>query len=227
MRTLRRLLLTSGCAAFLAAGAAQYYPYGYPAGADAYGQVGAVLSDLQAGQGYYMNQMDQIGLQIQAQLSEYNRYFINLYRTTTGDLTSPDAYALQGGQMIHCQRYPLDCQLAMQSSQAAQAAQQSSFNAWMAGVQQKDAANDAAFSAWMQAQNDQQSGHDAYVRGAILGVGEYGNAETGGGYYLPFAPGQGTYYETPTGLPLVFDQSSNTWYQTEVDGTYTPYYEVK
>jgi len=129
--------------------------------------------------------------------------------------------------MIHCQRYPVDCQLAMQGSQAAQAAQQSSFNAWMAGVQQKDAANDAAFSAWMQGQADQQASHDAYVRGAILGVSEYGNPDTGTGYYLPFAPGQGTYYQTPTGLPLVFDQSRNTWYQVEVDGTYTPYYEVK
>ncbi len=223
MRTLRNYLLTCACAALSTVAAAQYYPYG----ADPIGTVGGILNDLQASQNYYMNQMDQLGLQIQAQLNEYNKYFIDLYRSTTGDLTSPDAYALQGGQMIHCQRYPVDCQLAMQGSQAAQAAQQSSFNAWMAGVQQKDAANDAAFSAWMQGQADQQASHDAYVRGAILGVSEYGNPDTGTGYYLPFAPGQGTYYQTPTGLPLVFDQSRNTWYQVEVDGTYTPYYEVK
>ena len=235
MRTTWRFLLVLSCALLVAVAGAQYDPYGYPAGqgfdwsfgGNAMGEIDQIMADLQAGQSYYLDQMDQIGQQIQADIDQINKYFIDLYRTTTGDMISPDTYALQGGQYIHCQRNPLDCQLASQQSQANQAAQQTSFDAWMAGVQQKDAANDAAFGAWMQGQDDQQASHDAYIRGAIQGVGEYGDPTTGTSYYLPFAPSQTTYYETPAGLPLVFDQSRNTWYQIEIDGSYTPYSEVQ
>ncbi|MDT3682748.1 MAG: hypothetical protein ROY82_09805 [Truepera sp.] len=209
--------------------------YGYPAGQGFYpsyggnaaGEVGQIMADLLAGQNYYMGQMDQMGQQIDAQIAQYNKYFIDLYRTTTGDMSSPDAYALEWGKYIHCQRYPLDCQLAAQGSKASMEAQQGNFDAFMAGVQAQSAANDQSFGAWMSMQDSQQASHDAYVRGAIQGVGEYGDPNTGTSYYLPFAPSQGTYYQTPAGLPLVFDPSQNTWYQIEVDGTFTPYSEVQ
>lgn len=221
-------------------GGYQYDPtlgmnYGYPAGqgfdpnygGNSMAEMDKIMADLLAGQNYYMGQMDQIGQQIDARIAAINKVFIDLYRTTTGDMTSPDAYALEGGKYIHCQQDPLDCQLAAQSSQAAQAAQQSSFDSWMAGVQQRDRDNDVAFGSWMQGQADQQESHDAYIRGAIQGVGEYGDPGTGTSYYLPYAPSQSTYYQTPAGLPLVFDSSRNTWYQIEADGTYTPYSEVQ
>lgn len=231
----RRLLRVLAFALLVAGAGAQYDPYGNPAGqgfdwnygADAMAEIDKMMADLQAGQSFFLGQMDQFGQQIQANIDQINKYFIDLYRTTTGDMASPDTYALQAGQYLHCQRYPLDCQLASQQSQANQAAQQANFDAWMAGVQQKDAANDAAFGAWMRGQDEQQAGHDAFIRGAIQGVGEYGDPNTGTSYYLPFAPSQTTYYETPAGLPLVFDQTRNTWYQIEVDGSYTDYHEVR
>lgn len=239
-----KTLLVLAWAASLAVGVGQYYPYGYPfypptdpgygyptypyygGNVDYTGQVGNILADLQAQQAYYMNQMDQIGQGIQAKIAEYDRYFIDLYRRTTGDATSPDAYALEAGKMIHCQQYPVDCQIALQNSQASLAAQQASFDSWMAGVKERDQANDAAFSSWMQQQDMQQAQHSEYVRGAILGLSEYGSTETGSSYYLPYAPSQGSYYQTPSGLPLVFDQARGAWYQLNTDGTYTPYYEV-
>lgn len=246
MRARPYLAFVLACALVVGAASAQYYPYGYPydptMGGMYYGMpavpgydptlggtytpTGDIMADLQAQQAYYMAQMDQIGQNIQAQIEQYNKYFIDLYRTTTGDTTSPDAYALEAGKAIHCQRYPLDCQLAAQGSQAAQAAQQARFDSWMTGVKERDAANDAAFNAWMQQQAAQQESHNDWLRGAILGVDQYADPNTGTAYFLPYAPSQGTYYQTPAGLPLVFDASRNTWYQIEVDGTYTPYYQV-
>lgn len=171
-----------------------------------------------------MAQMDLIGQQIQAKLDEYNKYFIDLYRKTTGDTTSPDSYALQMGQAIHCQQNPLDCQLAYQGSKAAQASQQASFDAWMAGVQQRDAANDAAMAAWWQQQQSQEAGVADFNRTVIREEAQYTDPGTGTTYDLPYAPSQNTYYQTPTGLPLVFDPAFNVWYQINPDGSRTPYY---
>lgn len=216
----------------------QYPGYGYGTGGhglgwygmggtDYLGQVGNILSELQAQQAYYMGQMDASIRATQAELDKINRYFIDLYRQTTGDVTSPDSYALEAGKLIHCQRNPVDCQLAYENSKASLAARQASFDSWLAGVRERDAANDAAFASWMQNQDYQQSQHSAYVRGAILGLSEYGDPTSNTSYYLPYAPSQESYYQTPTGLPLVFDQARGIWYQVEPNGTYTPYYEVR
>lgn len=189
-------------------------------------QLGALLNDLQAEQGYYMQQMDQSLQQSEAQLRMYEQYFIDSYRQTTGDYTSPDSVAYSQGMVLHCRQYPLACPLAIQGSQQATADQQAYNAAFQAGMQERYAASDAAFNAWMQNQDSQQRSHETYVQQAILGESNDGDPSTGTTYQLPYAPTQGTWYQTPAGLPLVFDSSSNIWYQIDANGTYTPYYEV-
>lgn len=249
----RRYVVVLLCAAVLGLAAGQYYPYGYPAGypygyqydptmggtyampygptmggmygyVDPMAQMDSILQEIQARtaqNNQYFAQMDQ---QLQARMNEINKYFIDLYRKTTGDMTSPDSYALQMGQAIHCQQNPLDCQLAYQGSKAAQASQQASFDAWMAGVKQRDAANDAAMAAWWQQQQAQEAGVADFNRTVIREEDQYTDPTTGTTYDLPYAPSQNTYYQTPTGLPLVFDPAFNVWYQINPDGSRTPYY---
>ena len=189
-------------------------------------QLEDLMSQLQAEQNYYMQWMDQAMQQNEAQLRMYEQYFIDYYRQNTGDYTSPDNVAYQKGMALHCQQYPLDCQLAIQGSQQAMADQQAANAAHNASVQEQSAANDASFNAWMQGQADQQKAHENYMDGAIRGVGDYSDPSTGTTYTLPYAPSQGTWYQTPDGLPLVFDSGSNIWYQIDANGMYTPYYGV-
>lgn len=188
----------------------------------------AILANVQAQQAALDVQMQNTWAQIQAQQRQFEQYFIDLYRSTTGDMTTPDAQALLMGQSIHCQRYPDDCaraaQTAQQGAQSSLAARQASFDSWLAGVQSKDAAFDASVSSWMDGQRAADQQHSNYINGVILGVDQYAPTGGGQGVMLPYAPNQGDVYQGPNGLPMVFDNSSNTWYQVNPDGTYTPYY---
>jgi len=217
--------------------------YGYPAyGAGGYdpsamymdpmASMDAIQAQLQASQAAIDAQVQAMMAANQAEIQRLNQYFIDLYRSTTGDMTTPDAQALQLGMAIQCQRNPADCAAAAQSAQASnQAAQaslaqrQAGFDAWLAGVQAKDAAFDAGVAAWMDGQRAADQQHADYMNGVVRGVDQYAPAG-GQGVMLPYAPGQGEVYQGPNGQPLVFDSSRNVWYQINPDGTYTPYYQT-
>ncbi len=142
-------------------------------------------------------------------LAQYQKYFIDLYRTSTGDQASSDEVALYYGQVIYCQQNPVDCQIAAQNAQANAASAAAGY--------------DAANAAWAEDQRRKDEAHDNFIRTVIRGEDSY-TSPGGDTQVLPFAPSQNDYYQTPAGLPLVFDSSSNTWYQIEANGSYTPYY---
>lgn len=235
-------------AALLATSAlAQYgYPYGYPFGypfgydqsAQMYGapqagygmdpmaQMDLIGQQLQAQMAFYEQQLAMYEQQAQAQIAEINQYFIRLYRETTGDHTSSDEVALYYGRILHCQAYPVDCQIAAQNSAESAAALAANNAAFQQRMAQQNAAWDARNQAWWADQAAQEAANRAWLDSVILGVGDYSSGSGGPTYQLPFAPSQGSWYQTPDGYPLVFDAPNNVWYQVNPDGSYTPYYQV-
>lgn len=199
--------------------------YGVPGayGMDPMAAMDAMGQQLEAQLRQQQAQLDVYQQQMDAQMAQLVRYFIDLYRTTTGDTASPDEVAYYYGQAIHCQRYPVDCQIAAQNSQASAQALAQQNAAWQARMQQQQAGFDAANQAWwdQQAANDQA--HEDFMNGVIRGVDPFTNA-AGQTQMLPFAPSQGAYYQTPAGNPLYFDPSFNVWYEYRPDGTWVPYY---
>lgn len=217
-------------------GFAYPYLYGYPYGYDPM-MLGTVHPDAMAGglgysdpalsmgsyDAYFADLLRQGDEQLaaiqqsQAQMNAYveqamaqiNQYFIALYRSTTGDQASSDETALYYGQAIHCQQYPVDCEIAARNAQARAAAASAGY----------DAANDA----WRQEQARKDQAHEDFIRTVIREEAVY-TSSSGGTQILPFAPSQTSYYQTPAGLPLVFDAGTDTWYQIEGNGAYTPYY---
>ncbi len=243
-RLLTRVLLVTAALGGFASAQYQYgydpayqmwaYPYGfeglqYPgygwtgygadpmAAMDAIGQqLDAAMQENAARLAYYEQQMAEQQAQIQ-------RYFIDLYRTTTGDLASPDATALYWGQVIHCQRNPVDCEAAARNSQASAQALAAQNEAFQARMQQQSAAFDAWNASWRDQQAANDRAHESFVNGVILGVEPYTNS-SGQTQMLPFAPSQNSSYQSPAGHPLYFDASSNVWYEVRPDGSYTPYF---
>ena len=224
IRALRTLL----AAAFLALPASAWAQYGYGYGMP-YDPVGAAIEQ----------QMAQLQQQIDAQVLELMRPFIQYYRDRTGDMQTPDAMAGQYGQQLWCQDYPVECQRAMtttdpqaqawmeQSQRAHQqrmAQNQASFDAYMTGLQESSAARDAQFDAWMAGQESSYRSHQDYVQGAIHGEADYTDPTTGQTMSLPYAPDPNWSYQTPAGNPLWFDATTNTWYEVAPNGFYTPYY---
>lgn len=221
-------------------------PYGYDMSGSMYGMTG-MYGMPGTNMGYGMDpmaQMDLIGQQLQAQMqqleqqvaqydqqakakmAEINQYFMDLYRRTTGDMTSSNEVALYYGQQIHCQQNPLDCQLAAQQaseSAAALAANNAAFQARMASQQ---SAWDAQNAQWKADQAARDQANTDWINTVIWGLDDYSAGAGGPTYQLPFAPAAGQTYQTPLGNPLVFNQSQNVWYQIGPDGTYTPYYQV-
>ncbi len=198
---------------------------GYPdlSGMDPMAAMDLIGQQLAAAMQQQQAQLDHYQQQMAAQEAQLVRYFIELYRTTTGDTTSPDQVAYQYGQVIHCQRYPVDCQIAAQnarSSSQALAAQQA---AWQARMQQQQATFDAANQAWWDQQAANDRAHQGFIDGVIYEVGPYTSAG-GQTQMLPFAPSQGTYYQSPAGNPLFFDPTFDVWYEVAPDGTLTPFY---
>ncbi len=193
---------------------------------DPMAQMDAIGQQIQAQLAFYEQQMAAYDQQAQARLAEINKYFIDLYRSTTGDYTSSDEVALYYGQAIHCQQYPVDCQIAAQNSAASSAALAANNAAFQQRMAEQGAAWDARNEAWAAGQASQEAAHQNWLDTTIRGVDDYSSGAGGPTYQLPFAPAQGTYYQTPAGQPLVFDSSANVWYQVNQDGSYTPYYQV-
>lgn len=162
--------------------------------------------------------------QAEAELQRLNQLFIDFYRRESGDYSSLDYVALERGKDLHCQRDPLDCQLAIQGSRQAMQDQQANFNTHQAIMQDRYAANDASFNSWMQQQGSQYAAGQAFIQGVIHEESNYTNPVTGTTYSLPFAPSAGGTYQTHDGYPLVFDATGGTWYQLDVNGGFTPYY---
>ena len=200
--------------------------YGMPWGTDPMAQMDLIQQQLQAEMQRIDQQLAEFDQQAKAKMAEINQYFMDLYRTTTGDLTSSNEVALYYGQQIHCQQHPLDCQLAAQQaaeSAAALAANNAAFQARMASQQ---AAFDAQNQQWHADQAARDQANSDWIDTVIWGLDDYSSGAGGPTYQLPFAPAAGQTYQTPLGNPLVFDQSQNVWYQIGPDGTYTPYYQV-
>lgn|SRR5690554_1392141 len=214
-----------------------WLPYGYPGYADpawgaaypgAYGMdpmaaMAAIEQQIAAALRQQAAQIAAYEQQLAAQEAELIRYFVDLYRTTTGDMTSPDEVAYYRGQEIHCQRDPVDCQIAAQNAQASAQALAAQNAAWQARMQQQQAAFDAANQAWRDRQAASDQAHEDWLNAVIRGVDPYTNA-AGQAQYPPFAPGQGSYYQSPGGYPLYFDPGANVWYEVRPDGSTTPYY---
>ena len=195
-------------------------------GTDPMAQMDLIGQQLQAEMQRLEQQLAQFDEQAKAKMAEINQYFMNLYRQTTGDMTSSNEVALYYGQQIHCQQHPLDCQLAAQQaseSAAALAANNAAFQARMASQQAAFDARNQQWSADMQARD--QSNQE-WIAPVIWGLDDYSAGAGSPTYQLPFAPSAGQTYQTPLGNPLVFAQSQNIWYQIGPDGTYTPYYQV-
>ena len=195
-------------------------------GADPMAQMDLIGQQLQAEMQRLEQQLAQFDEQAKAKMAEINQYFMDLYRQTTGDMTSSNEVALFYGQQINCQQHPLDCQLAAQQaseSAAALAANNAAFQARMASQQ---AAFDARNQQWSADMEARSQANQEWIDTVIWGLDDYSAGAGGPTYQLPFAPSAGQTYQTPLGNPLVFDQSQNIWYQIGPDGTYTPYYQV-
>ncbi len=231
------LLLTSATAQY----GYPYYPdpsmpYGYPMGVpgampwgfgvDPLAQMDVLGQQIEEQMRQLEQELAQFDQQMNEEMARINQYFIDLYRKTTGDLTSPDQYAWQKGREIHCKLYPVDCQLAAQNAQASAAALAAQNAAFQERMRQQGAANDAALGAWWDDQAAKDAAHDAWLDGVILGVDDYQSGAGGPTYQLPFAPSQGTWYTSPVGLPLVFDAANNIWYEIQADGSYKPFQQV-
>ena len=72
----------------------------------------AMLQQLDEQMAGLQQQIDQSEAYSNQVLAQIRQYFIDLYRTTTGDQASPDETAQYYGQVIHCQQYPNDCKEA-------------------------------------------------------------------------------------------------------------------
>lgn len=184
-------------------------------GMDYLGQMELLLQQSQGNLDQAQLQALEYQQQLSAQLQEYYRYFITIYREATGDMTSPDEVAFNYGYEIYCQQYPVDCQLAAQQAQQGQAR-----------MADQRAAFDAQNARWYEDQGAMAQANADWLNTTIWGVGDYSSGAGGATYQLPFAPAPGTTYQTPEGNPLVFDSSQNIWYQVGPDGSYTPLYSV-
>lgn len=194
-------------------------PWGYVA--DPMAQMDLIGAQLQQ-QMDQLNQMVEAGMQSNnAELARINAYFIELYRSTTFDRVSSDQVALYYGQQIHCQSYPVDCQLAAQGSAASAANLAASNAAFQRRMADRAASFEAANQAWAAGQAAGDAAHSQWLDAAIKGVDYYG-APGGPAYVLPFAPSQSDFYTTPAGSPLLFDPSGNTWYLIGPDGSRAP-----
>lgn len=210
------------------AGGTWGYQPGFPQSGlgDPMAQMDLLQQQLQAEMVRLEQELAQYDQAARAKMAEINKYFIDLYRTTTGDYTSSDEVALFYGQQIHCQQHPLDCQLAQQQaaeSAAALAANNAAFQARMASQQ---AAFDAQNEAWRADQEARSQANTDWINTVIWGLDDYSAGAGGPTYQLPFAPSAGQTYQTPLGNPMVFDQANNIWYQISPDGSRTPYYQV-
>ena len=196
------------------------------AGMDPMGQMDLIGQQIQAEMQRLEQELAQYDAAAKAKMAEINQYFMDLYRQTTGDMTSSNEVALFYGQQIHCQQHPVDCQLAAQGaaeSAAALAANNAAFQARMASQQ---AAFDARNQQWSADMEARSQANQEWIDTVIWGLDDYSAGAGGPTYQLPFAPSDGQTYQTPLGNPLVFNQSQNVWYQIGPDGTYTPYYQV-
>jgi hypothetical protein len=181
---------------------------------------------------WLQQQMQQLQMQSDQQYAQIQRFFIDYYRQHTGDYTTPDQHALVLGDKLYCQHNPVKCQ---QNAQYADAMSQIS----AAGHAQR--IND--IHSWGNTQNQigqtysdildinqqgyqnrtavQDFGQRNYVQGAIHGESTYYN-QNGMGYSLPVYPDPTTSYRTPDGYPLAFNYQTNTWYQGDGFGWWTP-----
>lgn len=139
---------------------------------------------------------------LQAQDAQWNAYLINLYRTSTGDYSSPDQIAWNQGFALHCQQNPADCGAA--SNVAAQG----------------NPVGDIIMQGWNERNAAQEKGHANYVNGAIWEQSSYTNTSTGASFNLPDSAQINTLYSTPSGVNVMYD--GTTWYQVDQYGYGTP-----
>ncbi len=189
-------------------------------------QMNAHQQQLNAEMARVQQEMAQFDQAAKARMAEINRYFIQLYRTTTADTASSDEVALLYGQQIHCQRNPVDCQLAAQQAQESAAALAANNAAFQARMSEQQAAFDARNAQWQADQDARAAANTDWINTVILGLDDYSSGAGGPTYQLPFAPSAGQTYRSPLGNPLVFDASQNVWYQIGPDGSRTPFYNV-
>lgn len=177
---------------------------------------------------YWQQQSNQAYAQMQ-------RFFIDYYRQQTGDYATPDNQALVLGDRLYCQHNPAQCQQNIRFAEDmtrisanAHARRMADIASWGNTMEEVGQINsgilDASQAGYMNRQQIKNQGQADFVRGAIWGEGNYTNSTTGTTYSLPVAPDPNTRYQTPDGYPLVFDAGTNTWYQYDSYGFYTPYY---
>ena len=195
-------------------------------GTDPMAQMDLIQQQLNAEMQRIEQELAQFDEAAKAKMAEINQYFMDLYRTTTGDTTSSNEVALYYGQQIHCQKHPLDCQLAAQQSAESAAALAANNAAFQARMASQQASFDAQNAQWHADQAARDQANTDWINTVIWGLDDYSAGAGGPTYQLPFAPAAGQTYQTPLGNPMVFDQSQNVWYQIGPDGTYTPYYQV-
>lgn len=180
----------------------------------------------------YYNQMDPMG-QMNMLMQQANQQaaqaqqqmiaqFAQYYRQQTGDYNTPDMQAADKGFQLWCQNSPAECQAVITRGQQLQAQDAQGWAQTNAQIAQTNSEIlDINQAGYMNRSNMQYQGQQNYVQGAIYGESNY-YGQNGSVYSLPVYPDPNMSYTTPEGYPLAFDYQSNTWYQGDGYGYWTP-----
>lgn len=182
---------------------------------------------------WVQGQMLQAQQQSDQAYAQLVRFFIDYYRQNTGDYATPDQQAAALGDRLWCQHNPTQCQQNLEHAQAmgrvsANGHAQNMANTQSWGDTARQAARtsseilDMSHQGYQNRQADQGQGQTNYVQGAVYGESTFVNPNGGAGYTLPVYPDPTLSYRTPEGYPLAFDYSTNTWYQGDGYGWWTP-----
>ncbi len=161
--------------------------------------------------------------------SQRQQAFANYYRQYTGDYATPDQQAAMNGEQLWCSHYPAECQQYYQGmSQISAAGHQQNMNdiAMLGDAATQTAQTNSdilemSHQGYLDRSAANSQGQDGYIQGAVYGESTYYNAY-GSAYSLPVNPDPNRSYTTPEGFPLGFDYTTNTWYQGDGYGFWTP-----
>jgi hypothetical protein len=177
-------------------------------------------------------QVEQGIAQMQQIEGQRQQQFANYYWQATGNSAIPIQQAAVYGEQLWCQNYPVECQQHYNSmSQISAAGHQQNMNdiqTWGDVSRQTGQTNsdilDMMHRGYLDrsATNDQGQGN--YVQGAVYNEANY-YGPNGSSLSLPVYPDPNQSYWTPEGYPLGFDYQTNTWYQGDGYGSWTPLWQ--